>query len=48
VPCHKPGEAPVGLNMMGETMGDGRLVWVPLAVESVLCPDPSSHRDNLN
>jgi len=48
VPCHKPGDAPVGFNMMGETMGDRRLVSVALAVEAVLYPDPSSHRDNLN
>ena len=36
VPCHEPGEAPVGFMMMGETMGDDRLVSVASAVESVL------------
>ena len=25
VPCHRAGEAPVGLMLMGETMGDRRL-----------------------
>jgi aspartyl-tRNA(Asn)/glutamyl-tRNA(Gln) amidotransferase subunit A len=47
VPCHKPGEAPVGFNIMGETGGDRRLLSIALAVEAVLCPDPSSHRDEM-
>ncbi len=36
LPCHKPGEAPVGFMVMGETGGDDRLVRVGLAVEAGL------------
>ncbi|MGE0222693.1 MAG: amidase [Acetobacteraceae bacterium] len=36
VPCHKPGEAPVGLMLMGETMGDERLFQIAGAAEAVL------------
>nr|WP_294544464.1 amidase [uncultured Rhodopila sp.] len=36
VPCHRPGEAPAGLMLMGETMGDARLFGVAAAVEAAL------------
>ena len=36
VPCHAPGEAPVGFMIMGETMGDDRLISVATAIETVL------------
>lgn len=36
IPCHAPGAAPVGLMVMGETLGDRRLLSVGLAVEAVL------------
>lgn len=36
VPCHRPGEAPVGLMLMGETMGDARLFGIAAAVEAAL------------
>ena len=36
IPCHAPGEAPVGLMVMGETMDDDRLLTVGLAVEAAL------------
>jgi aspartyl-tRNA(Asn)/glutamyl-tRNA(Gln) amidotransferase subunit A len=36
LPCHAPGEAPVGLMLMGETMGDARLFAVAAAVEAAL------------
>jgi aspartyl-tRNA(Asn)/glutamyl-tRNA(Gln) amidotransferase subunit A len=36
VPCHRPGEAPVGLMLMGETMGDERLFRIAAAVEAAL------------
>jgi len=36
IPCHAPGSAPVGLMVMGETMGDDRLLAVGLAVEAAL------------
>jgi aspartyl-tRNA(Asn)/glutamyl-tRNA(Gln) amidotransferase subunit A len=36
LPCHDPGEAPVGLTLMGETMGDAQLFRIAAAVEAVL------------
>lgn len=36
VPCHRAGEAPVGLMLMGETMGDARLFSIAAGVEAAL------------
>jgi aspartyl-tRNA(Asn)/glutamyl-tRNA(Gln) amidotransferase subunit A len=36
LPCHRDGDAPVGLTMMGETMADRRLLGMARAVESAL------------
>ncbi len=36
LPCHAAGEAPVGLMLMGETMGDTRLFAIAAAVEAAL------------
>jgi aspartyl-tRNA(Asn)/glutamyl-tRNA(Gln) amidotransferase subunit A len=36
LPCHRPGEPPVGLMLMGETLGDARLFSIAAAVEAVL------------
>jgi aspartyl-tRNA(Asn)/glutamyl-tRNA(Gln) amidotransferase subunit A len=36
LPCHRPGEAPVGLMLTGETMGDKRLFSIAAAVEQTL------------
>jgi aspartyl-tRNA(Asn)/glutamyl-tRNA(Gln) amidotransferase subunit A len=36
LPCHRPGEPPVGLMLMGETMGDARLFSIAAAVETLL------------
>ncbi len=36
IPCHQPGDAPVGLMLMGETMGDARLFRIAAAVEAAL------------
>jgi aspartyl-tRNA(Asn)/glutamyl-tRNA(Gln) amidotransferase subunit A len=36
LPCHAAGEAPVGLMLMGETLGDARLFRIAAAVEAVL------------
>jgi aspartyl-tRNA(Asn)/glutamyl-tRNA(Gln) amidotransferase subunit A len=36
IPCQRPGEAPVGLMLMGETMGDTRLFRIAAAVEQAL------------
>jgi aspartyl-tRNA(Asn)/glutamyl-tRNA(Gln) amidotransferase subunit A len=36
LPCHREGEAPVGLMLMGETMGDPRLFGIAAAVEAAL------------
>ena len=36
LPCHRAGDAPVGLMLMGETMGDVRLFAIAAAVEAAL------------
>ncbi len=36
LPCHHTGEAPVGLMLVGETLGDARLFSIAVAVEAVL------------
>ena len=36
IPCHRTGEAPVGFMLMGERMGDAKLLAVAQAVESAL------------
>ena len=36
LPCHRTGEPPVGLMLMGETMGDARLFSIAAAVEAGL------------
>ncbi|MBT5266241.1 MAG: amidase [Rhodospirillaceae bacterium] len=36
LPCHEPGTAPVGLMLMGETMGDEYLLSVAAGVEAAL------------
>lgn len=36
LPCHRAGEAPVGLMLMGETMDDRRLFAIAAAVEAAL------------
>jgi aspartyl-tRNA(Asn)/glutamyl-tRNA(Gln) amidotransferase subunit A len=36
VPCHRAGEAPVGLMLTGETMGDARLFSIAAAVEKAV------------
>jgi aspartyl-tRNA(Asn)/glutamyl-tRNA(Gln) amidotransferase subunit A len=36
IPCHVPGEAPVGLMVMAETMGDRRLFEIGLGIEQTL------------
>ncbi len=36
IPCHAPGDAPVGLTLMGEAMSDRALLAIGLEVEAVL------------
>jgi len=36
IPCHQPGEAPVGLMVVGQSGQDRRLLAVGLALESAL------------
>lgn len=36
LPCHERGHAPVGFSIMGETMGDRRLLSIALAVEPIV------------
>jgi aspartyl-tRNA(Asn)/glutamyl-tRNA(Gln) amidotransferase subunit A len=38
LPMHKPGTLPTGLMLVGETMGDERLLAVARAVEPVVSP----------
>ncbi len=38
LPCHEAGQAPVGLMLTGETMGDTRLFAIARAVEAVVSP----------
>jgi aspartyl-tRNA(Asn)/glutamyl-tRNA(Gln) amidotransferase subunit A len=38
LPCHAVGEAPVGLMLVGETMGDARLLRIAAGVEAALAP----------
>ncbi len=35
LPCHSPGEAPVGLMLMGDHMGDRRLIAIGLSCEAI-------------
>ncbi len=39
VPCHEPGEAPVGFMLMGEHMADHRLMAIGMSAEKVVRPD---------
>jgi aspartyl-tRNA(Asn)/glutamyl-tRNA(Gln) amidotransferase subunit A len=39
LPCHAPAEPPVGLMLMGETMGDRRLFAIAAGVEVALAAD---------
>jgi aspartyl-tRNA(Asn)/glutamyl-tRNA(Gln) amidotransferase subunit A len=38
LPCHAPGDAPVGLMLMGETLADARLFGIAAGVEAALAP----------
>jgi aspartyl-tRNA(Asn)/glutamyl-tRNA(Gln) amidotransferase subunit A len=38
VPCHDPGQAPVGFMLMGEAMADQRLLQIGSAVEGCIAP----------
>lgn len=38
LPCHRPGEAPVGLTLMGETGGDHALFALASGIEAALAP----------
>lgn len=46
LPCHRPGEAPVGLMVVGETMGDARVLSIGAAIEQVLAATAPSPRKN--
>ncbi len=36
LPCHRAGDAPVGLMLVGETLGDARLFSMAAAIEGVV------------
>jgi aspartyl-tRNA(Asn)/glutamyl-tRNA(Gln) amidotransferase subunit A len=38
IPCHKAGDAPVGLMLIGETGADTRLLAIAAAVEKQVAP----------
>jgi aspartyl-tRNA(Asn)/glutamyl-tRNA(Gln) amidotransferase subunit A len=42
LPCHRPGDAPVGLMLIGETMGDRRLFYIAASVESAIAETRSA------
>lgn len=39
IPCHDPGDAPVGFMLMGEHMADKRLLGIGIEVERILSPN---------
>ena len=38
IPCHRAGTAPVGLMVVGETMGDARVLAIGQAIETAITP----------
>ena len=40
IPCHRAGDAPVGLMLVGATGGDRRLLAIAAAVEKKVAPEP--------
>jgi aspartyl-tRNA(Asn)/glutamyl-tRNA(Gln) amidotransferase subunit A len=42
LPCHRPGDAPVGLQVIGQRGGDAKLAQVALAIEAALGFHPRS------
>ncbi|HEX2139015.1 MAG TPA: amidase [Woeseiaceae bacterium] len=42
LPCHRPGDAPVGLSLMGETSDDVRLLSIALAIEPLISQPPQA------
>jgi aspartyl-tRNA(Asn)/glutamyl-tRNA(Gln) amidotransferase subunit A len=40
LPCHRAGDPPVGLMLMGETRGDEKLFSIAAAVEATLAASP--------
>src|SRR5215467_10224121 len=41
IPCHRAGEAPVGLMLVGETGADRRLLTIASAIEQLVAPSLS-------
>jgi aspartyl-tRNA(Asn)/glutamyl-tRNA(Gln) amidotransferase subunit A len=41
VPCHRGGDAPVGLMLVGEHGADRRLFSIAAAIEQIVSPGPS-------
>jgi aspartyl-tRNA(Asn)/glutamyl-tRNA(Gln) amidotransferase subunit A len=42
IPCHRGGDAPVGLMLVGEHGGDRRLFSIAAAIEQIVSPGPSN------
>jgi aspartyl-tRNA(Asn)/glutamyl-tRNA(Gln) amidotransferase subunit A len=45
LPCHRAGDAPVGLMLIGETLGDRRLLAIAAAVEKIVSPHSAAGDD---
>jgi aspartyl-tRNA(Asn)/glutamyl-tRNA(Gln) amidotransferase subunit A len=48
VPCHRKGEPPVGLMLVGETLGDARLFSIAAAVENVITRNEATEQSPSN
>lgn len=42
IPCHEPGDAPVGLMLIGQTNGDTRILAIAAAIECLVAPKDSA------
>jgi aspartyl-tRNA(Asn)/glutamyl-tRNA(Gln) amidotransferase subunit A len=42
IPCHEPGDAPVGLMLIGQTNGDARILAIAAAIECLVAPKDSA------
>lgn len=40
IPCHRPGDAPVGLMVAGATGTDAKILQAGMAIEAIVAPQP--------
>ena len=43
IPCHEPGDAPVGLMLIGQTNGDARILAIAAAIEYLVTPKDAAN-----